>query len=286
MLDPEEKETHELLGELLKRKDPALVKVRKILRSKAENLSSTKSFAAHSPEVFSLDMKEKDRENESIFNNEELKEVEYSKIMAEHEERMRQKDAQIEALRQQAFDEGKALGIEECQDRIRESVVEIEGKLKTEIQVWRAEQIESELAERDKYFKSLENDVYMAVVAIAKKITETEIQTNTNLIIDVIKKAISNISQRDGITIRVSIDDYEYVNSQISSFNRHNDGAYDINIVEDEHIRMGGCLIETESTIVDAQIEKRYDKIFDLVEKIWFDICGPTVFKRTAIEQK
>jgi flagellar assembly protein FliH len=285
-MNAEEKQTHELLEELLKRKDPALVKVRKILRSKNDSLSSTKSFSSHSPEVFSIDSKEKSRENESIFSNDELREVELSKVVSECEERLRQKDAQIEQIRQQAFDDGKVEGIEECQDRIRESVVEIEEKLKTEIQEWRAGQIALELNERDKYFKTLENDIYSAVISIAKKILDAEINTNHNLIIDVIKKAISHISQRDGITIRVSKDDYEHVNSQISSFNRHTDGAYAINIVEDEHIRMGGCLIETESTIVDAQIEKRYDKIFDLVEKIWVEICGPEAFKRTQIEEK
>jgi len=285
-MNTEEKQTHELLDELLKRKDPALVKVRKILRSKNENLTSTKSFSSHSPEVFSIDSKEKSRENESIFSNDELKEVELSKVMAECEERLRQKDAQIEAIKQQAFEDGRAQGIEECQDRIQESIVEIEAKLKNEIQEWRAGQIASELGERDKYFKSLENDIYSAVISIAKKILDAEINTNANLIIDVIRKAISHISQRDGITIRVSKDDYEYVNSHLSDFNRHTDGAYSINIIEDKHIRMGGCLIETESTIVDAQIEKRYDKIFDLVDKIWFEICGPLTFKRTQIEEK
>jgi len=286
MQENEEKQTHELIGELLKRKDPALVGIRKILRAKTDNISAAKSFSPHAPEVFSIETKEKSRENETIFTDKELEEMEHGKKLAELEEVIKQKEAEFERIKQESFEDGKLVGIEECQEKMKEAITGIEEQMKTEIQKWRAEQIKQELADREMYFKSLEGDIYQAIVTIVKKVLDTEIQTNTTLITETIKKSLSYISQRGGISVHVSVDDFDYVNSQISSFNRHNDGNYTINIIADEHIRTGGCLIETDSTIVDAQIEKRAEKIFDLVEKIWTELNGPIVIKRTPLPEK
>ncbi|MCL1947218.1 MAG: FliH/SctL family protein [Chitinivibrionia bacterium] len=264
----EEKQTHELIDELLKRKDPALVGIRKILRSKTD-VSATKSFALHTPEIFGAESKEKSRENETIFTDKELKEIKYGESMLELEEKVKQKESEIEKVKQEAFENGKTAGIEEQQNKTKTAIGEIEEKMKEEVKKRLAEQINQELDDRENYFKSLEEDVYQTITAIVKKILDAEIQTNQNLIINAIKKSLSHISQRGAITIRVSNDDFEYVNSQISLFNRHRDGTYKINIVQDEHIKVGGCLIETDSTIVDAQIENRSEKTLELIERIW-----------------
>ena len=269
MQDDEEKQTYKLIDELMKRKDPALVGIRKILRSKTDALSSSMSFTAHTPEVFNIETKEKSRGNETIFKDKELEQLEYGKTMLELEENIKRKESEIETVRQKSFESGKAEGIEEQQKKIKAIIGEIEEKMKTEVQKRLAEQINQELNDREKYFKSLEEDIYQTITALVKKILDAEIQTNKTLIINAIKKSLSHISQRGGITIRVSNNDFDYVNSQISLFNRHRDGTYTINIVQDEHIKTGGCLIETDSTIVDAQIEMRTEKTLDLIEQIW-----------------
>jgi flagellar biosynthesis/type III secretory pathway protein FliH len=265
----EEKQTYELISELLKRKDPALVGIRKILRGKSDTLSPSKSFSAHAPEVFNLATEGKSRENETIFNDNEVQTLEFEKKILELQNIISQKKVEIEAAKSAAFEEGKSAGIAENQEKTRAAIEEIENKMKTEVETRLVQQINQELADRKEYFNSLEEDFYQTIKAITRKILATEIQTNPYLIISTIKKAISYISQKDGIKIRVSQDDYEYVKSNIFAFNHNNDGTFKVEIIEDEHIKTGGCLISTTSTIVDAQLEKRAENVFEFIEKIW-----------------
>lgn len=279
----EEKQTYELIDALLKRKDPALVGIRKILRGKTDSLSPEKSFSAHTPEVFSVETEKKSRENETIFTDSEVETLEFEKKISLLEEIIKQKDEQIETVRKESFESGRAKGIAESREEVKAAVEEIEKKMKIEVQKRLAEQINQEFEDRLQYFKSLESDVYQAVVSIAKKVVAAEISPNSDLILSVVKRALSYISQRDGIKIRVSQDDYEYVKKNVYSFNRHNDGAYEIEVVADEHVKAGGCLIETNSTIVDAQVEKRTENVLELVEKIWNETKNSDISKEFSI---
>ncbi|MDR0304016.1 MAG: hypothetical protein LBH98_04495 [Chitinispirillales bacterium] len=265
----EEKQTHELINELLKRKDPALVGIRKILRAKSDSISSTRSFNMHAPEVFNIETEEKSRENETIFTDKEIVVLEAEKKILELEDIIRQKDEEIKEATEKSYEAGKSDGIAESQEKTKTIINEIENKIKTESQARLTTQINQELEDRLKHFKSLEEDIYQLIVLCIKKILATEIISKPYLIINIIKKSLSYLSQRDEITIRVSKDDYEYVKESISSFNRHNDGIYTIDVIPDEHIKTGGCLIETNSTIVDAQVEKRTENVLELVEKIY-----------------
>jgi len=286
----EEKQTHELIAELLKRKDPAIVGIRKILRGKSDVISPSKSFGAHAPEVFSVATSEKSRSNETIFNDKEIETLELEKRILELQEIISKKEAETEVIKEQAFEEGKAAGIAESQEAARAIIEEIESKMKTEVQERLAEQIKQELIDREKYFKSLEEDFYQTIIFIVKKVLAAEINSNPYLIINTIKQAISHISQRDGIKIRVSPDNYEYVSSNIYAFNHHHDGTYKVEIIADEHIKTGGCLISTKSTIVDAQIEKRVENVLKFVEKIWNesrnDDVSEEVEEEVAVEEE
>jgi flagellar biosynthesis/type III secretory pathway protein FliH len=286
MQSDEAKQTHELIGELLKRKNPALVGIRKILHSKSGNLSPEKSFGIHVPEVFSVETEVKSLENETIFTDNEIKSLEFEKKILELEEVIKQKEQKIQIVKEEAFEEGRIEGIAENQETAKTVIYEAVEKMKVEIQQRLAQQITQELSDRKKYFLSLEEDVYSMISAVVKKILVGEIQTNPYLIINTIKQSLSHISQRDGITIRVSNEESEYVKQRISDFNRHNDGIYAIDIIADEHIEVGGCLIETNSTIVDAQIEKRTDKIFQLVENIWNETKNGDISKEISFTEE
>jgi len=130
----EEKRTHELISELLKRKDPALVGIRKILRGKSDVISPEKSFRTHAPEVFNVAADGKSRENETIFTDKELETLEFEKELMVLREIIAQKDVEIEEAKAAAFEEGKAAGIEENQIKAKAEIAEIENKMKTEVQ--------------------------------------------------------------------------------------------------------------------------------------------------------
>jgi len=286
MDNSEEKQTYELIDALLKRKDPALVGIRKILRGKTDSLSPEKSFSAHTPEVFSVETEKKSRENETIFTDSEVETLEFEKKISLLEETIKQKEAEIETVRKESFESGKARGIAESREEVKTAIQEIEEKMKIEVQKRLAEQINQEFADRLKYFKSLESDIYQAVISIAKKVVSAEISPNSDLILNVIKQSLSYISQRDVIKIQVSQDDYEYVKNNVNSFNRHNDGVYEVEILADEHVKPGGCLIETNSTIVDAQVEKRTENVLELVEKIWNETKNSDISKELSEEEE
>jgi flagellar assembly protein FliH len=114
--------------------------------------------------------------------------------------------------------------------------------------------------ERDIIEKSEEQIIKLAI-AVAEKIIGQEITTRKEIIIDVLRSALRNVSETEGMKIRLNPLDFRYMMEVKKDFLQSFDGVRNVVFEEDSSIRRGGAVIETMFGEVDARLESQLKEI-------------------------
>lgn len=116
-------------------------------------------------------------------------------------------------------------------------------------------------AQRAELVRKAEPKVVDLALAIARKVIHTEIAENKDIIRELVRESIQRLKKREQVVVRVNPDDLEnlkeYKNDLLLVFNEIDE----LDIREDRNVARGGCLVETESSMVDSRLETRLDKI-------------------------
>jgi flagellar assembly protein FliH len=108
-------------------------------------------------------------------------------------------------------------------------------------------------------YAQAEKEVVKLAIEVAKKIVHREIQVDRNIIQTLVRVALSHVTEKSSITVRLNPVDYKYVTE------RHEELAQaegrDISLQSDNTIEQGGCLIETKCGDIDARIQERFSEV-------------------------
>lgn len=114
---------------------------------------------------------------------------------------------------------------------------------------------------RRETLSQLEPQILDLALAIAEKVIHSEIRTNREVFLGVLKEALRNILDKEGMTIRLNPVDYDYmleVNPRIlNSF----EGVKDPVFQRDDSIEQGGVVVETLFGQVDARLDSQMREI-------------------------
>lgn len=201
--------------------------------------------------------------------SEPVDEAEATQILTVEEIEAMQKQAYDEAFelgRQQGFEQGLKQGFEqghkqgmetghkegyeESQHLLQKQVSELNGLLEA-------------LAEP---FKNLddqvENELVKLVITIAKHIIRREIKLDPGQIVGVIREAVNVLPlATQKITLNLHPDDAELVRSVL----KLDENPPPWRLQDNPLITRGGCLVETESSTVDATLEKRLSEVIAMM---------------------
>lgn len=92
----------------------------------------------------------------------------------------------------------------------------------------------------------------------AKKIVGQQLQVNPETIVDIVLQAIKPITQSYQVKIFVSKQDKELLESRKPEIKKILDHVKVLSVQEREDVSPGGCLIETDSGIINASIENQW----------------------------
>jgi flagellar assembly protein FliH len=106
-----------------------------------------------------------------------------------------------------------------------------------------------------------EGQILDLAFSITEKIIHQEVLTNRNVIQGVLREAISNILDRDGIKVRLNPQDYTYMMEMKHNFLQGLDGVKNMVFEEDPSIKRGGALLETSFGEVDARLNQQFSEI-------------------------
>jgi flagellar assembly protein FliH len=251
------KETpYKLRGSFLSKSE----KLEKDLQEKPKEISPEQKLAAVNDELKAV-------ESLLAAKKEELFQLELSKeqvkTATEAEVLKMRKDAeeQAEELKTQKQKEGYDSGFEKgYYEGLEKSTAEVEQKYASLLSTMQT-LTESALSEKNKVVKSAEDDVVDLSVDIAKKVVDRELETNHDIVVNFVKEAIKALENREKITIYAHPDDIELIKSHREDFKKLTDLTDTLHILPDDMLSRGECRLESESEIVDTDINYQFGEI-------------------------
>lgn len=107
---------------------------------------------------------------------------------------------------------------------------------------------------RDAALAEVEREVLSLAVRIAEKIIGRELEQHPDAIADVIATAIRHARQHEILTVRINPADAPTVETHRTQLDATGRARF-LDFVPDPRIKRGGCVIESESGTVDAELE-------------------------------
>ncbi len=209
---------------------------------------------------------------ESTFNYEDIRERcdAYIKDAEEQARAVLEKaHADAEQIRKNAFQEAKEAGRNEgmadAENEIQRRSVEIAQQLATEkldtaLPAMRAA-ADALTLERDHWLSEWQRSAVHLSIAIAEKIVRHQIDLKPEIGNNIIQEALQLAAGSPQISLHLNPIDVERIGDETQASISQVTGNHQLEIVPDESITLGGCLIKTQHGIVDAQLETQLERV-------------------------
>jgi flagellar assembly protein FliH len=106
-----------------------------------------------------------------------------------------------------------------------------------------------------------EEKILNLVFSVTEKVINREISTNRDVVHSVLKSAIKQVLDKEGIIIRLHPEDYRYMMEINPGIIDGFDDIRNMSIVEDSTIKRGGVVIDTSSGEVDARLDQQLHEV-------------------------
>jgi flagellar biosynthesis/type III secretory pathway protein FliH len=117
------------------------------------------------------------------------------------------------------------------------------------------------VSQRKRLMTEAETAVIRLSCEIARRIVGDVIRVDETTIVEVVKKALSHLSDRQKVTIQINPDDLAILKKHEPEWLASCGGGGAVEIREDSRLKRGGCLIEGESGSVEAEIDRQIEVI-------------------------
>ncbi len=104
------------------------------------------------------------------------------------------------------------------------------------------------------WFANAENQLAVLAIEIAKQAIQKELSINQETVVEIAKTVLKETTEGTEFRIRVSLGDASILDSRKQEILEQVSHARNIEVVADQNIA-SGCVVETGSTVIDAQID-------------------------------
>ena len=261
------KNVSDLIDYLMKAKDPAVVGLRRILKKKAD---TGRDFPLQ--EHIFEELGTSKHTSGKIFTETEqrIMELEKTVLKLQHQLTGQKKDAEkaIKGAyakgRQEGFVKGEKASYEKARSEFDQQIRDIQEKLTTVLR---------DVGEsRKALINEAERSVIDIAMIIAQKVINTEISLNPDIILSVIKKALSFIVDRQELVVRVSPDDLETVTEKKDFWTSIAERLDKVTVEPDTRIERGGCIIESKTGVADARVAVQLKEVLEVIDATWENV--------------
>jgi flagellar biosynthesis/type III secretory pathway protein FliH len=255
-----------LVARILEDKDPATVGLRRIVRRKTAEAYDfpMRAFAVEDFAGVNKGSKALSDDEQRIIDLE--RQVIGLKKTAQ--EQARKARTAVQNAHAQGFDEGKKRGYDEGVEKagaghrrdleaLQASMTEFMRNLETE---------------KNTLYASADRTMLELCRLMVKKIIAVDTHQHGEIILAVLRKALSYVAEKEKLVIRVSSRNAGTVSGNKEFWTPIAERLRDISIEPDERIQPGGCIIESNSGVVDGRIETQEAELTDVIEKAWESI--------------
>ena len=163
------------------------------------------------------------------------------------------------------YKDGKADGIKDGKEHIEDELAEIVRKANDDAQ----KTIQDAKEQTAEYFIRAEDDVVKVVMLAIEKILPQHFLDVPQVILPVVREAIKHVRDQKEIKIHVEPYSYDLILMARSEFQSMlTDGTAIIEIVSDEALKPGDCVIETPNGDVDARLSTQLNLMKSAIQSV------------------
>lgn len=155
----------------------------------------------------------------------------------------------LEALRQEAFAQGRQAGLEEAQERFGRAADALGRGLEEVARL------------RESLLSGSSHDMLRLVMTVARQVVQAEISVNQELVLKTIERALNAAVQADSHRVLVAPGDLALVKEKKPLFLASIHGLKNVTVEADPSVAPGGCRLESELGEVDATVDSQLEEI-------------------------
>ncbi|MBC7230066.1 MAG: hypothetical protein H5T74_06710 [Actinobacteria bacterium] len=159
----------------------------------------------------------------------------------------------LESAREAAREEGFRAGYRDGREQAMGELRGLVGALET---VRRG--LENSRAEM---LRELEREITALALEIAEKLALQEITANPEAVRNLVRRVIERAGEKRSLRVRLSPEDCRRLREGRKELLASLVEVGDLDLVEDESLSVGDCVVETSSGIVDARLERRVERV-------------------------
>ena len=163
-------------------------------------------------------------------------------------------EEQRESAKNQGYDEGYKKGIEDADTVVLERLEQLDNLAHSF-----SEKIDSSVNENEDML------VEIAFAAVSKMLGD--VMPTKEGAIAAVRQATQYVTKRDKLIFRVSEKDYQLLKDSPSQLVQNGDSS-EIHIVPDQHVQLGGCILETSSGGLDSRLEIQLSNLMDTLKSV------------------
>jgi type III secretion protein L len=115
--------------------------------------------------------------------------------------------------------------------------------------------------EYEQTLKNASKEMLSLAFKIAEKIVGKQLEMDKTIIMDIVSQALQTVRQSRQITLRVNPEDAKVLKANKDAFLEKLGHGREIDVLEDKKVERGGCIIESEIGIVEAQLQTQLDRL-------------------------
>jgi flagellar assembly protein FliH len=160
----------------------------------------------------------------------------------------------VDAVREQAFEEGFAAGVAQAQSQLDGPASALASA---------ADQLQ---ALRTDAAASVEADAVDLALRIAEQVVGAAIAVDPELVVEAVRGALRRLVERDRVLILVNPDDLELVRDHVARLVGELGGIEHCEVQAERRVRPGGAIVRTSEGEVDATLETKLARAREVLE--------------------
>ena len=165
----------------------------------------------------------------------------------------------LKEVQETAYKEAFALGLQEGrQEAFQKATAEIERDL-TDFR----NLIEGIQHLKEELFKHNESHLLRLALQGAARLAHREVTVDNDCLVEIMRQAVLDAQIQEEISVQVSPSQIQFLETLKVEAHQEFDFLKNVKLVPSETVQPGGCIIETNYGVIDAQIEERIGRFWD-----------------------
>lgn len=187
-------------------------------------------------------------------------EVLLAQAQAHVETMLNQARTQVVSIKEEARKAGFTAGYSEATQTVEQELHKQVASLR--------QMVDAAVEAHNQFLRQSQNEVGRLAVAIAEKIIGRELSVNPKIVTEIVAQAIKEANITGACRIRVNPADYELLSPAWETIPSLQPSDRKWELLADKKVARGGCVIEADGGILDAQIESQLGQVGLALEKL------------------